>query len=86
MCWDMSVRLSCPTPIFTLVSGDVRLVPELGSVLNKLHSVLLTAKVCETQIKSLRQVSDRLWHKYDKTGQEKGQRERLVKGSVTLKV
>lgn len=50
---DVAVRLSCPTPIFTLVSGNVRLVPELGRVLNKLHSVLLTAKLCETQIKTL---------------------------------
>lgn len=38
-----------PRPIFTLVSGDVGLVPELGSVLNKLHSVVPTARDCETK-------------------------------------
>jgi len=54
----VSAWLSCPTPIFTLVSGNVGLVPELGSVLNELHSVLLTAKVCKTPIKTQRQVSD----------------------------
>lgn len=53
ICLEVAARLSCPRPIFTLVSGNVRLVPELGGVLNKLHSVLLTAKVCKTQIKTL---------------------------------
>ena len=53
ICLDVAVRFSGPRPMFTLVSGNVGLVPELGSVLNKLHSVLLTAKLCKKQIKAL---------------------------------
>ena len=38
--------------MFTLVSGYLWLVPELGSVLDKLHSILLTARqICEAKVK-----------------------------------
>lgn len=53
ICSQVAVSFSGPTPIFTLVSGNVGLVPELGRVLNKLHSVVFTAKVCEAQSKAL---------------------------------
>lgn len=72
--WKRQLRLRRPRPIFTLVSGNVRLVPELGRVLNKLHSVLLTAKVCETQIKRLYvRFRDWLWPKCDTAEEEKNE-------------
>lgn len=61
ICSLEAVRLFVPMPIFTLVSGDFRLVPELGCVLNKLHSVLLTSRVCRAQIKTWRYVLGWWW-------------------------